>query len=134
MKRLFLDTNFIIDFLLRDEFKEVSMRFLEEGAKHDCRFLISYLSVANFAYVARRLSQNELYHNLGMINELFDIVPNTQVQIEKAIAMKAKDFEDALQYQAALASDCDCIITRNGKDFMFSEIPVISAAEYLQRL
>ena len=52
------------------------------------------------------------------------------MQLNEAIAMMASDFEDSLQYRAAVDSKCDCIITRNQKDFSFSEIPVMSAAEY----
>ena len=39
-----------------------------------------------------------------------------------------------LQYQAAKDANCDCIITRNEKDFVFSDIPVMSPASYLKTL
>ncbi len=45
-----------------------------------------------------------------------------------------KDFEDALQYFSATDSDCDIIITRNGKDFKKSLLPVITPKEYLQSI
>lgn len=46
---------------------------------------------------------------------------------------KVKDFEDGLQYYAALNAGCHCIVTENVKDFYFSEIEVITAKQFLQK-
>lgn len=132
MKNIFLDTNILIDLLLRDEYSEVVRRCLYEGGVNQCVFFISPLSVANFAYIARKLAKDTLYEYLQKILELFCLVPTTPLQVENAIRMEAKDFEDALQYQAALSSKADCIISRNAKDFYFSAIPVLSPMEFLQ--
>lgn len=43
----------------------------------------------------------------------------------------AKDFEDALQYETAIGGNCECIITRNKKDFYFSQIPVYTPEEFI---
>ena len=133
MKKLFLDTNFIIDYLLREEFKNDSQQFLAEGSKRKCKFYNSFLSVANFAYIDRKLSTTELYRYLSALSNLFIIIPNTDSQIKSAIDLQASDFEDALQYQAALDAGCECIITRNEKDFGFSQIPVSSASDFVDR-
>ena len=45
-----------------------------------------------------------------------------------------KDFEDAMQYYSALKAKADIIITRNGKDFTASQIPVMTATEYLDSI
>ena len=44
---------------------------------------------------------------------------------------KAKDFEDALQYFSAKAIGVDCIVTRNVKDFPFSELQVLTPKDFL---
>lgn len=54
--------------------------------------------------------------------------------MEKAISSDFKDFEDAIQYFSALATNCDLIITRNEKDFKNALIPVMNAESYLQTL
>ena len=41
---------------------------------------------------------------------------------------------DALQYYTALKAKVDAIITRNGKDFTASKLPVMTATEYLATL
>lgn len=131
MKKLFLDTNFVVDYLFRDEYKQQSAFFLEQAAKHGCKFYISYLTVANFAYIVRKLPTEYLLNLLTTIHDLFEIISNDATQISKAISLKPKDFEDALQYQAAISVGCGCIITRNEKDFPFSIIPVLSPQQFM---
>lgn len=131
MKRIFLDTNFILDYLVRDNYRIQSETFMEACVKSGCRFFISYLSVANFAYIMRKLPNEELYYLLSTITELFEIIPSDLIQIKKAIELRQNDFEDALQYQCAISYNCDYIITRNEKDFGFSKIPVMSAEKYM---
>lgn len=131
MKKIFLDTNFIIDLIVRDQYKPSCKNFLSEGNIKGRWFYISFLSVANFAYIARKMPQEELYRNLKTISETFTVLGHTKVQLENAIAIGAKDFEDALQYMCAKQAGCECIITRNSKDFSFADIPVLSAEEFL---
>jgi hypothetical protein len=58
---------------------------------------------------------------------------NEQI-IEKGLNSEFQDFEDALQYFSALDSDCNILITRNAKDFKDSDIPVMTAEEFLKSL
>ena len=54
--------------------------------------------------------------------------------VDDALASKFKDYEDAMQYYTAVKAKADAIITRNGKDFAFSKIPVMTATEYIATL
>jgi predicted nucleic acid-binding protein len=47
------------------------------------------------------------------------------------INKKINDYEDRLQYYAALNAKCDMIITENIGDFFFSEIPVYTPKDYI---
>lgn len=132
MKHIFLDTNFVIDYLVRDEYRQISRQFLSLAKIKGCQFYISFLSVANFAYIARRLDKEILYKYIATIEELFTILSNDSRQISAALSLNASDFEDALQYQTAVTNGCECIITRNGKDFKFSQIPVLSASDFME--
>lgn len=132
MKHIFLDTNFVIDYLVRDEYRQISRQFLSLAKIKGCQFYISFLSVANFAYIARRLDKEILYKYIATIEELFTILSNDSRQISAALSLNATDFEDALQYQTAVTNGCECIITRNVKDFKFSQIPVLSASDFME--
>lgn len=131
MKRIFLDTNFIIDLLIRDNYKSVSRQLLISGRKQKMRFFISFLTVANFAYIMRRIPKEELYQYLQQLIDIFEILPNNIEQIQESIELQPKDFEDAIQYQTAVQGKCDVIITRNEKDFAFSKIPVLNAEDFI---
>ncbi|HRD56568.1 MAG TPA: PIN domain-containing protein [Ferruginibacter sp.] len=41
------------------------------------------------------------------------------------------DFEDGLEYYAAINSSCNVIVTENKKDFYFSEIEILNAEEFV---
>ncbi len=53
--------------------------------------------------------------------------------LQAATEKKVKDFEDGLQYFAALNTNCNCIVTENVKDFYFSKIDVMTAKDFLLR-
>ncbi len=131
MKRIFLDTNFILDYFVRDDFNKDSERLLKFGADHKLKFFISYLTVANFAYIMRKMPSSQLNDIIYRICNTFSVVSNTKQQVLQNLQCPFLDFEDGLQYQAALDANCDCIITRNGKDFTTSHIPAMTASEFL---
>jgi predicted nucleic acid-binding protein len=60
-----------------------------------------------------------------------DICALDESIIEKGLNSEFTDFEDSLQYFSALKSGCNLIVTRNGKDFKESYLPVMTAEEYL---
>ena len=134
MKKVFLDTNFLMDWLERAEYKMICRQIIMTGARKDIKFFVSFLSVANFAYLNRKKEKDVLYQALRYIFNICMVLPNTVKDLEKAIELESKDYEDAVQYATALTGKCDCIITRNGRDFPFATIPVLSPQEFLQRL
>lgn len=132
MKKIFLDTNFLIDYILRSEYTEICKEFLRFGTLNEYRFYISFLSVANFAYIARKLDRELLNRYLTLILELFEVIPNDKEHLRKAIELNSRDYEDSLQYYTAIDAGCEYIISRNKTDFNFSEIPVMTALEFLE--
>lgn len=131
MKKIFLDTNFILDYFIREDFNGDAERLLAFG-KNSMRFHISYLTVANFAYIMRKMPRETLLSIIQNMCETFNVVKNTKEQILRNIIQNPSDFEDGLQYQAAIDAGCECIITRNQKDFRFADIPVMSPSEFLE--
>ena len=43
------------------------------------------------------------------------------------------DFEDGLEYCAALESKCECIVTEDVKDFYFSDIEILSGESFFEK-
>ena len=135
MKKIFLDTNFILDLLARDgEVQVNAVRVLEEGAKKNLAFYVSFLTLANFAYITRKEPKEKLFDNLKTCCRLFKVIANNQTQLIKAIGLNPEDFEDAIQYETALTEKCDCILTRDPKGFEISSIPILSPIEFLENI
>jgi hypothetical protein len=47
--------------------------------------------------------------------------------------VSVRDFEDGLEYYAALENKCSCIITEDINDFYFSEIEVLSSEAFFKK-
>ena len=48
------------------------------------------------------------------------------------VALRANDFEDAIQYYSAKKIGADYIVTNNIKDFGFSDIDVVKPIDFLR--
>ena len=132
MKKVFLDTNFIMDLLVRGpEYSIVAKSVLDEGAVRDYQFYVSFLSVANFAYINRKVEKKRLRENIELICDLFNVIPNDKNNLIQAWDYEPTDYEDAVQYSSALSNKCDCIITRNKQDFYFSKLPIFTPEEFI---
>jgi predicted nucleic acid-binding protein len=63
-----------------------------------------------------------------------DTAPTTHQTVLSAFADPAVlDFEDGLEYFAALEAGCTCIVTEDKDDFHFSRIELLSATEFIDR-
>lgn len=134
MKRVFLDTNIVLDLLVRPEYALVVSEILKLGSQQGIKFAVSFLTVANVAYINRKLPLEERNKLISSILYYFDVVDNTSEHLSEALLLEAPDYEDAVQYITALKSGCDAIITRNTKDFKFSKLPLYSPQEFLSVL
>lgn len=132
MKKVFLDTNFLMDYLFRDENKGEAIKALRVGHENQCRFYTSFLSIANFAYIMRKTDRNVLLNALETLFSLMEIIDNKKAHIDSAIKLNPRDFEDGIQYATAISKKCECIISRNKKDFSFSEIPILTPEEFVE--
>lgn len=84
------------------------------------------------AYIGRKKFPGEaIYAVLSSLFEFAEIASVDSNVVKSAVALQAKDFEDALQYFSAKAICVDCIVTRNVKDFPFSELQVLTPKDFL---
>lgn len=66
----------------------------------------------------------------------FKIVALTEEIVNKSLADKLiTDFEDGIQFHSASIASCDCIITRNVRDFenVKDKIAFLTPEEFLSR-
>jgi len=135
MKRLFIDTNIVIDLLSRREpFYDESANLFSLADKKVIELNISSLTVTNTSYILLRQTDSkkakEILRNLRLI---VNILPLDDKIIGLALNDDSfSDFEDGLQYFTAIENDPDLIITRNLKDFKASKLPVMTAKQFLE--
>lgn len=137
MKRVFLDTNIIIDALLeREEWMDSAFQILSLAEDGEIEVFCSSLSLATANYFMGRakMPHNVLIDKLDTLCQVCTPTLVDALVVQKAIRSSFDDFEDALQYYSAKTVNADIIITRNLKDYAASEIPVMTAEDYLETL
>lgn len=134
MRRVFLDTNILLDFALEREHAEEAEKILALGLAGAIEVCASYLSYANMGFILRHHPKEEIYSLISMMREDVLVLPTDSEQLDAGLALHADDIEDALQFQCAKAAGCDVIVTNNGKDFAeFCDQPYMTATEFLER-
>ncbi|RMA67524.1 type II toxin-antitoxin system VapC family toxin [Ulvibacter antarcticus] len=135
-KRLFIDTNVMLDLLgERKLFYEPIAKIATLADKDELTLVVSPISFATVNYfLAKYENSKSAIEKLRKFKIICEICKVDEPIIEKGLNSSFKDFEDSLQYFSAIDSNCDVIITRNGKDFKKSVIPVMTADEYLKSI
>jgi len=133
--KLFLDTNVVLDLLgEREPFYDAIAKIVSLSDKGKIQLTVSALTYSTIFYILSRFEDKEIVkekiRKFKIVAQTSDL---TDKIIDKGLASKFKDFEDALQYYSALKSGCSIIITRNGKDFKLADISVFSPNEYLSK-
>lgn len=135
-RRIFIDTNVMLDFLgEREPFYEPVAKIATLAEKDKLTMVASPISFATVNYFLSKFESpkiaKEKLRKFKIICEICNLDEHT---IEKGLNSSIKDFEDALQYFSATESGCEIIITRNGKDFRKSLLPIMTADEFLKSL
>jgi len=133
MKKVFLDTNIIIDLLAeRDPFYESIAKIATLADQKKLQLVASPISFTTVSYILIKYepvkSVMVKLRKFAIICEVCDV--NQQI-IDKSLNSNFQDFEDAVQYYSAIQSACSVLITRNGKDFIKPAIPVMTSDEFL---
>ena len=134
--KLFIDTNVMLDLLGErlPHYDAIAMiaSLADEG---QITIVASALSYATVSYFLTKFESSDMakekLRKFRIISEICDL---TESIIEKGLNSDFSDFEDALQYYSALKSNCNILITRNGRDFKGSRIPILTAEEYITGL
>ena len=132
--KVFLDTNVVVDLLgEREPYYDAAAKIATLADKGKIEVFVSALTYSTVYYLLSRFENKtqvkEKIRKFKLIAQTSDLSDNI---IDKGLSSNFNDFEDALQYYCALKMDCKIMITRNGKDFKESEIPVLSPDEYLK--
>lgn len=132
MKRIFLDTNVLIDFLAnREPFAESAALLFEFAAQNKVQIYISAISFNNIYYILKQsLSHLQAIKHIAQLEKWTSTVAVDRAVIAASLSSEFRDFEDAIQYHCALTvPKLDAVVTRNAKDFKLSSISVLTPVE-----
>ncbi len=131
--KVFVDTNILLDVLGRREpFYADSAQVWTLAETGQVEGFASTLSLPNLFYVLRRASGAKAARKaVGMLRDIFSLVP-LDVQItNQAIDADIQDFEDGIQFFSALRCGAAALVTRNTKDFPGGDVAIQTPAEFL---
>jgi len=139
MTKIYLDTNVILDLYIPGREGKAAARTLldlQEASEDSIRLYLSFLSVADIAYVLRKY-----YDKAGLkkiIRELLhfcNVLSMSDIFILDALDSSSPDFEDALQLCCAETADCDFLLTSNLRHYQGNTwISVLTPGQFLEKL
>lgn len=132
MKRIFVDTNVIVDLIAdRKPFSKFAIELFQKAENKKVTLFVSSHSIATTHYLLKKyIGEKELRSILYALLDYVTVVPVSVDTLKKGLRSKHKDFEDAVQIICASSvENMDCIVTRNIKDFQGSEVPVFAPDE-----
>lgn len=135
MKILF-DTNVLLDVLLsREPWYRDRYTLWQYHDQAKIRGYVTATTLTDIFYIARRYSGPE-----GALKAVesclvaFPIIAVGRDELEEALQLPGKDFEDNLQIACASLMDLDVIVTRNAEDYVHATISVLTPAALLEKL
>ena len=131
-RRIFLDTNVILDFFLeREPFYYDALELwaaCEEGAVDG---YVSALTINNVHYIAQRIkSPTTAMIAVRGILDVFNVVPLDKELLHRAANLHDRDYEDDIQLQSAVKAGCSHLFTRDPTHFHSKAIAIVPPSSF----
>lgn len=130
---VFLDANVLVA-VLNKEYPVFSYaaRILSLADQPNFIIYTSPVCLAIAYYFAeKKTSATVAKRKISLLLEHIQIADNLKLGVIRTLEnKKILDFEDGLEYYAAMQNNCKCIVTENLKDFHFSEIEVLNCEDF----
>lgn len=133
--RILLDTNVLIDYLMkREPFKCSAESILNACTSDEMKGCIAAHSISNLFFILRKtFSVEERRDILSVLCQILTVAGIDEDMIVRALQnVDFTDFEDCLQMECAREFKAQFIITRNLEDFQHSPIPAISPDKFIE--
>ena len=136
MKRIFLDTNILMDYIDNREHGPEAAILLDLGNQGIICNCAAPVTFTTMSYLLHRRSSQEVHDCLQRASQAIEILAMDAEQFQRAIDHgPVRDFEDMMQYQCAIAGGCEVIVTNDLKGFEeYATLPIMTAAQFLQSM
>ncbi len=133
MIKIFLDANILVSVLNKEyPIFTYSSRILSLSDTGKFKIFTSPICLAIAFYFAEKKHRAAVAkQKIKLLSSRIEIAESTRNAVQKALSNQAiKDFEDGLEYYAAIENKCNCIITEDQDDFYFSELEVLDCQQF----
>lgn len=134
--KVFLDANVLISVLNKAyPLFPISSRVLSLADRDGIDLYTSPICLAIAFYFSEKKSGTELARlKIEILSKKIWMTAVDQTITHQAISdRQVHDFEDGLEYYAALGSECEVIVTEGSQDFYYSKIPVLRCEDFLRQ-
>ncbi len=133
MKSALCDVNFFLDiFLKRTPFYSPVAKLFAKIEKGEVKGYVCSLTFPILFYLlSKEIGRVQAAKTLEKIRIVFKVAAVDEKVIDLSLASDFQDFEDAVQYYAAMQAGVVCLISRNKGDFTDKRIPVLTPEEFL---
>ncbi len=135
MDKVLIDTDVILDFFFdRKPYSDHAAKIFSLCESNAVQAYVTPVIMSNAYYLLRQTARHEkVIEKLGQLLSFTDVLLIDKEILVPAMSSKFKDFEDAIQnYAAAKSGIIDLILTRNVKDFKYSEIGALTPENYIK--
>ena len=134
-KKVFLDTNIIIDILGMRSHYASAATILQMGARKQIELYITNITIANAIYVLRKdIGKARTLELIKKLCNIVHVAPSGENELYQSFDIESPDFEDVLQYSSAITVGAEVLLTRNEKYFRFSNIAVMDCETFINSL
>jgi len=135
--KIFLDANVLVAVLNKQyPLFSIAARIVSLAGTKGYEVFTSPMCLAIAFYFAEKKSGSRMAKKkIALLAQNLLIAPNLETAVSKTLYNpKIYDFEDGLEYHAALDAGCQVIITEDTGDFWFSEIEVLDCEGFMKKL
>ena len=133
---VFIDANIVVAVVNKEyPLFTYSARILSLADTRDFTLFTSPVCLAiAFYFAEKKYKPAVAKQKIALLCNHIKIAETNATAVKKSLENPAiKDFEDGLEYYAAVESGCQCIITEDTGDFYFSSIEVLSSHDFFLR-
>jgi len=108
---------------------------MDHVARKELDALLRATSVTTILYLVEKASDAAAARrHIATLLKIFDIAAVTRSVLADAVALRFKDYEDAVLHESARHAGATAIVTRNSKDFAAAKLGLYQPAELLKLL
>jgi len=134
--KFFLDANILVSVLNKEYPLYIyTSRILSMAGVKDTVLVTTGISLAIAWYFAeKKHGQSAANKKIKLLIQHLEIADCGQKEVTSAVQnKKIHDFEDGLQYYAALHANCTCIVSSDVDDFYFSDLQVLDPERFFRK-